>query len=272
MDEAAAIHDGRGLTFHFTGGEPFLDFDLLLSVVSHGKKLNGRVTCVTNAFWARSDEIARKKLEVLREAGLYLLSVSVSRFHQDYVPLKNARTALEVARSLGLKTEIKGAVTASDLEPDGLLARWRGQLDADRIDIFPVLPYLREGASLPEGEYCRETGLPEEPCPSEIVCVEADGAARSCCGSGVAGAFLAIGSIREEPLAAVHDRFTNAGKQQILRKHGPVAFARGAIAAGLGHLLRNNYAGPCDLCAHIASDPQLRRIADRMSHIPQTGE
>jgi hypothetical protein len=63
----------------------------------------------------------------------------------------------------------------------------------------------------------------------------------------------------------IHERFRHARRQQVLRHCGPIAFARRAIDAGKGHLLRDAYAGPCDLCLHIGSEPQLRRFADEMS-------
>jgi hypothetical protein len=265
MNEAAAIDDGRPLEFHITGGEPFLDFDLLLATVAHGRSLAGSVTCVSNAFWARSIEETRQKLTQLRDAGLQLLAISVSRFHEQYVPLRRVRLALEVAASIGLTTQLKGAVTVSDLEPGGALSRWKSTLHADRIAIFPVVPYLREGASLPEHEYCWQPGLPTNKCPDEIVCIESDGVAFSCCGQKRSTQFLALGSVREQSLAEVQQRFRHGGRQRILREQGPVAFARAAIDAGLGHLLRESYAGPCDLCVHIASEPQLRAVADRVS-------
>lgn len=265
MSEAARIDDGIPLAFHLTGGEPFLDFERLVSTVSRGARLNARVSVVTNAFWAKSEIVARQKLAALIEAGLSLLGVSVSRFHLRYVPLENARIALKVAGELKLPTELKGAVTMSDLAPDGLLAEWRDQLDADRINIFPVLPYLRDGTSLPESEYYREDGLPPHRCPSEMLCVESDGSARSCCGSGVSGSFLGLGSVRDDAVSTLRGRLEQSGRQRILREKGPIAFAQGAIEAGLGNLLRSGYAGPCDLCAHVASDPQLRRVAEQLS-------
>lgn len=265
MSEAAGIEDGVPLRFHLTGGEPFLDFERLLNTVSIGARLKGSVSVVTNAFWAKSESVARDKLEALQATGLSLMGVSVSRFHQQYVPLENARIALKTAADLGLETQLKGAVTMSDLVPGGLLAEWQSKLDADVIDIFPVIPYLREGAELPDSEYYREDGLPPDRCPSEILCVESDGAARSCCGSGVSGSFLSLGSVRDDDIATLHRRLEHSGKQRILREQGPIAFARGAIDAGLKNLLRSQYAGPCDLCAHVASDPKLRRVAEQMS-------
>jgi MoaA/NifB/PqqE/SkfB family radical SAM enzyme len=268
MSEAALIDDGEPLYFHLTGGEPFLNFDLLLETVRHGASLQGEVSCVTNAYWAKSAEVARQKLGALREAGLTALAVSISRFHQRYVPLRYVRLALEAAASVGLSTELKGAVTTSDLQPGGLRDQWKSQLDADEINIFPVVPYLRSGVTLPEEEYYREPGLPPQVCPEEILCVEPDGAAMSCCGQAPSTLFLKLGNIRENSLDTLHQRFNEAGRQRILRERGPIAFAQAAIAAGLGHRLREGYAGPCDLCVHIGADPELRKIADELSNTP----
>jgi hypothetical protein len=265
MREAAQVQDGTPLVFNLTGGEPFLDFPRLLACVRRGASLGGKVSVVSNAFWARTEEQARARLTELRAAGLTSLAVSVSRFHAPYVPMAQARIALEVADELGLETELKAAVIKEDLLPGGLLEQWQRELDADFINVFPVLPYLRDGAALPEEEYYRLKGLPEQTCPAEVLCVESDGTARSCCGSGVSGSFLALGNVRDSGVAELRQRLESAPRQKILREQGPIAFARAAISAGLAHHLRARYAGPCDLCAHIASHPQLRRIAEEMS-------
>jgi hypothetical protein len=262
INEAAEIEDGSPLVIELTGGEPFLDFELLVDVTARARSLGAEVSCVTNAYWARSLEKATSMLARLRFAGLGYLSVSVSRFHQQFVPLDRVRIALESAVALGIVTELKGAVTSRDVEPGGALHEWKQFLDADKINIFPVLPCLREGATLPESEYYRESGLPAQACPGEIVCVYTDGVARSCCGPGVSGPFLQLGDTANTSVKEIHRRFQLHAKQRILREAGPIYFAERAIALGFGHRLRASYAGPCDLCGHISTDPELRRIAD----------
>jgi len=265
MDEAAEIEDGEPLAFAITGGEPFVQFATLVEVVAHGARLGAEVSCVTNAYWATTAAAATEKLSLLHASGLARLAVSVSRFHRQFVPLARVHTALEAAASLGLTTTLKGAVLNSDLEPGGELAGWKDKLDADDISIFPILPYLRPGQVLPQQEFYREPGLPEDPCPNEILTIDFNAVARSCCSPGHADEFLAVGDAVRTPLAHIERRFREGGKQRILREQGPIAFARAAIAAGLGGRLRSAYAGPCDLCLHIRSDEQLRRIAEQMS-------
>lgn len=266
MEEAARINDGEALHFDITGGEPFMDFEQLCDTLAHARRLGGGVSCVTNAFWARSDAIALEKLRILRDLGLELLSVSVSRFHEEFVPLASVERALRAAKQLGIETELKGAVTRVDLEADGVVPRWREKLDADQVSIFPIIPHLRAGfPALPEADYYREPGLPTGKCPSEIITVQEDGIALSCCGQSPDTEFLRIGDTHREPLAVIHERFRHARRQKILRHCGPIAFARRAIDAGHGHLLRDAYAGPCDLCLHIGSVPELRQFADELS-------
>lgn len=266
MDEAARIDDGKPLHFDITGGEPFMDFEQLCAMLAYAQQLGGGTSCVTNAFWARTDAIALTRLRRLRELGLQMLSVSASRFHEPFVPLSSVRRALRTAAQLGIETELKGAVTNSDFEAGGVVSRWRGMLEADQTSIFPIIPHLRAGfPPLPEAEYYREPGLPTDRCPSEIITVQEDGVALSCCGQSPDTEFLRIGDTRSEPLAVIHDRFRNARRQRVLRHCGPIAFARRAIDAGHGHLLRDAYAGPCDLCLHIGTTPELRRLADEMS-------
>jgi hypothetical protein len=266
MNEAAAIEDHEPLCFDITGGEPFLNFEMLVAVVAHGAALGAEaISCVTNAFWARTDDIATGKLTRLKKAGLTLLGVSVSRFHQQFVPLHRAQRALKIAGNLGISTELKAAVIRSDLKPGGLVSQWKGGLQAEWINMFPVLPHLRREADLPEAEYYREPGLPSDKCPGEVVAVDFNGIARSCCSLGEEDSFLVVGDANRQPLRAIYDTFQNAGRQRILRERGPIAFAQGAIEAGLGHHLRKGYAGPCDLCLHIRTDPNLRQVAEEMA-------
>jgi hypothetical protein len=86
---AQAVSLNYGL--HFTGGEPFLNFELLLKAVETAEELNIPSTFVeTNCFWCGSDEVTRDKLQRLKAAGLKGILISVNPFYAEYVPF--ART------------------------------------------------------------------------------------------------------------------------------------------------------------------------------------
>jgi|Deesub1362A_J573_1020465.scaffolds.fasta_scaffold18065_1 hypothetical protein len=83
---------------HFTGGEPFLNFELLLSLVELARRLEIPSLFVeTNAFWAVNEEVARKKLQALKEAGLDGILISVNPFLLEHVPFSRTQRAVRIA-------------------------------------------------------------------------------------------------------------------------------------------------------------------------------
>ena len=92
---------GVNLGLHFTGGEPFLNFDLLLDLVRIADKLRMPSMFVeTNCFWAINDETTRDKLRLLKEAGLHGILISVNPFILEYVPFERTLRAIRIAREI----------------------------------------------------------------------------------------------------------------------------------------------------------------------------
>ena len=84
-DMAAA--DVTGISF--TAGEPFLYFDDILELVDLCRELGIYTRIVTNSFWATTAELARQRLDLLKQSGLCQLRLSYSRWHQQHVPRAN---------------------------------------------------------------------------------------------------------------------------------------------------------------------------------------
>ena len=86
---------------HLSGGEPFLNYEHLLTVVALARQLGIRSTFVeTNSFWCTDDQSAREKLSRLKEAGLQGMLISANPFVVEHVPfsrtVRAARIGLEV--------------------------------------------------------------------------------------------------------------------------------------------------------------------------------
>jgi MoaA/NifB/PqqE/SkfB family radical SAM enzyme len=261
MKEAAAIKDGVRLQFSITGGEPFLDFPLLLEIVAFGAKLGAGMSCVSNAYWATSDSKARALLGELKSAGLYALGVSTSRFHQQFIKRERVERALQLAKEFGLWTMLKCPLTSADVHEEPSLLAWARAAGAHALEAFPVLPYLRKGAALPDRDYLRKPGIPEGVCPAPVVTIREDGKAYTCCTPGGFEEFLSLGNVFEHSLEGTYRLFHLQGRQRILRFHGPAFFAKALVEKGKGHRLRSAYASVCDLCSHIASDPEMAAAA-----------
>lgn len=91
---------GEGFQVHLTGGEPFLNYPLLLEAAEIASDLEIPVYVETNAGWCWDLDQAEARFRELREAGLGAVLVSVSPFHQETIPLGRALEAISAARAV----------------------------------------------------------------------------------------------------------------------------------------------------------------------------
>lgn len=95
--ERVALNHG----LHFTGGEPFANFELLREAVRTAEELKIPSTFVeTNCFWATDPDRAREMLGLLKEDGLKGILISVNPFYLEYVPFERTENAIRA--SLGV--------------------------------------------------------------------------------------------------------------------------------------------------------------------------
>ncbi len=140
-----AVSFNHGL--HFSGGEPFMNFDLLLRATEIAQDLGIPSLFVeTNGFWARTDEETRERLHLLKSKGLRGMLISVNPFYAEYVPFESTerciRAGLEVFGRNTLVYQIEyyklfrrlGIRERIPLED--FIARTRGTSISDRVELF----------------------------------------------------------------------------------------------------------------------------------------
>ena len=92
---------GLNSGLHFTGGEPFLNFDLLLKGVEMAHELRMPSTFVeTNCFWCTSERTTKEKLMQLRDVGLDGLLISVNPFILEQIPFERTQRAIELGKKI----------------------------------------------------------------------------------------------------------------------------------------------------------------------------
>lgn len=86
---------------HFTGGEPFLYFDLLCKAVeiAHDHRIPSTFV-ETNCFWAVNDRVTKEKLSMLKSKGLHGIMISVNPFYLEYVPFERTERAVRISLEL----------------------------------------------------------------------------------------------------------------------------------------------------------------------------
>jgi radical SAM protein with 4Fe4S-binding SPASM domain len=103
VDEASEL---GFLNIVFSGGEPTMLGDDLNKIIEYISIKNQFVAIrmVTNATWAKTKDIARKKLSDWKKLGLNEINISCGEFHQKEVPLKSVINAFECAKELKYDT------------------------------------------------------------------------------------------------------------------------------------------------------------------------
>lgn len=91
---------GTPLQVHITGGEPFLNFPLLLHAVEAAAELQIPVYVETNASWCVRDELVIERFRALDVAGLQFVLISCSPFHAASIPPERTVRAIRQATQL----------------------------------------------------------------------------------------------------------------------------------------------------------------------------
>ena len=86
---------------HFTGGEPFLNFSLLLRATEIVHELGIPSTFVeTNCYWCEDDNVTDTKLRQLKDAGLNGILISVNPFILEHVWFERTERAVRISKKI----------------------------------------------------------------------------------------------------------------------------------------------------------------------------
>jgi hypothetical protein len=86
---------------HFSGGEPFLNFKLLLKAVEIAETLKIPSTFVeTNCFWCKDDKLTKERLKLLKEKGLKGILISVNPYYAEYVPFERTDLCIRISQEV----------------------------------------------------------------------------------------------------------------------------------------------------------------------------
>jgi len=88
----------------FFGGEPLLNFDLLISLIEEVKSFGiHKIGLPTNGYWGKNESLAKDYAQKLKKAGLFRISFSVDAFHQEFISIDTIKRALRAAQEAGIE-------------------------------------------------------------------------------------------------------------------------------------------------------------------------
>lgn len=195
----SAIKQAKQLDFAnvvFTGGEPTLKWDILLESIAYAHSLGLPTRIVTNAFWARSLEKARERLDALVAAGLDEINYSTGDEHVKYVPLEHLINAIIAAAERNFAVHImvelreERSVTADHIRNHerivALPPEQRDLISPNESPWMPIDP-MRFNKYPPGIAVDRQNLFNSKGCDSvlQTYVLQADGRIGSCCGLGM---------------------------------------------------------------------------------------
>lgn len=125
------ISPNHGL--HFTGGEPFLNYPLLLRGVEMARELRiPSLFAETNCAWCRDETTPRDQLAQLKAAGLHGILISVNPFYAEHVPFERTERCIQVSHELfGQNVFVYQPARAYFHEPcrPAFLRNWHNHID-----------------------------------------------------------------------------------------------------------------------------------------------
>ncbi len=83
-----------GIQIHLSGGEPFLNFPLLLRAVEIAHEYRLSVYAETSACWCNQADLVYERFEALCKAGLDAILISCSPFHAEKIALRKTLLAI----------------------------------------------------------------------------------------------------------------------------------------------------------------------------------
>ncbi|AEM74590.1 radical SAM protein [Caldicellulosiruptor acetigenus] len=88
---------------HIGGGEPFLNFEGLKKVINKANENGIYIEYIeTNASWVENEDEVKRRLKELKNLGIETILVSISPFHNEYIPFKKVLRLIQLLNEVGI--------------------------------------------------------------------------------------------------------------------------------------------------------------------------
>jgi hypothetical protein len=267
-------HDKRHVTF--SGGEVFLFPEQVCRAVARARELGYAVDVESNGFWARSEAIARAKLQPFVDAGIGGLSVSSDAYHVAFFPVDRTILAVRAARSFGLVTEIAFCPSNQPEVDAGIRAALDG---AGEPYIVNELLDRGRGKDLYQLTMNRRIADLQD-CDSLTTTVHATGDLYACCELDTSTDAMKktpvfLGSLRDEQDSPARQAEYSARETLVSEFYNPrsAAYFRRLVDEHplFRELASQRFHNICDFCTRALGDPQRVAALRELVQLGGTG-
>lgn len=252
IDDAAEL--GSIETIGFSGGEPFLYYELMKKGMEYAKQRGFGVTVATNGFWGGwDDEEMAKKLSAL---PLDHISFSYDYYHAEYV----AENAFERAVGYCKANNISYSVGIGETKEKKANDFFRELGTEKYLMEFYIYPYLRVGRAekkMPEDVFYKFCDTQQMHCRSEgFFAVRYDGEVFPCCVQTVFDTALSMGNISKSSLKKIMEDGRLAKLVKMIRD--PASFTELKNIAASKIKFPDMCGDHCEICRMMFKDERKR--------------
>lgn len=249
----------------FSGGDPFMVYDQLLDCSAYAKSLGLKVTVNTNGFWGRNEKRALEMLRALKAAGVVLISFSADRYHQQFVPVEDLRTAMRLTHAAGMQYDISIMETARSDDIVRMTEALRPEIYGVTVVNHPMLPAGKALETVKDGDFVRCFDARDAVCTSlGMFQLNFDGNYYMCCSQFCREiSRLNLGDAREVRFRDLKKITASDDYLYVMQRNGFAWFVD--LARELGYDIPDTLCSPCHCCYIIFRNQRLlNEIRDRV--------
>ncbi len=271
IDEAAEI---RVRLIVFSGGEPFLLGEDLVTAVRYAASAGLLTRVVSNAYWATSGDIALEQLGRLKQAGLCEVNFSTGDFHQQFVPIQNvlngiiAAVALEMTCAVMVELHKKSVYTPKNLLNEEQLSVILKNPEKRALLVVLESPWVDVNRDASQNQEDCQLLTAENldfriGCTSVIggVAVNPDESLWACC--GITCKYipeLMVGSLKQNSMRELIEVMKHDFLRRWLFTQGPEHILAWAAERDHGIVWERKYAHQCHACYAVYNNPAIRSV------------
>lgn len=277
----------------FAGGEPTLLGEHLLDTIAYCDSLGLCTRLVTNASWAPTRALAKRKIQGLRAAGLMELNLSADDYHLPFIAFRNIKnawhaakgegfSAVVIANAIGPESEVTPSYIMRELgesiplvyDDNGFRSELQGRAEDGTLYGLSNA-YLqnlgRSHSRINRSEFFKPASeeLISGPCPWAIqsAAISPRNHLVACCGMEAEGnSVLDFGDLGANDVRSLLDRANDDVLIAAIANLGPAWLLSLLGAKGLTEHRVSEFSSMCEICEHIVSDAALVSSLRTLGH------
>lgn len=246
----------------FTGGEPFLVYELMLQISEYSwNKYQIGFSVTTNSYWAKDVSVTRNKLKPLYEFGLRWILLSWDDFHAQFGKIEHISNVINVCSELGIEPTLQNVYIKNSSRINSISKILSELCDVSLVKWVesPCIP-IGFGTSIDHElmPFMNIDDLPYGYCSAGFILnIQPNGDVKPCCGAGLTAQRLTIGNIRIDKLDKIIRRASvDPIINSLVAFRGPKYLIYKIKKLGRYDLIPNSVVDTCDACYKILTNPK----------------